>query len=288
MIITPRFVFPHLHKSGGTFVNEALLNHLPGAVKTGHHRPASQLPPACVGLRVLGVVRNPWDFYVSWFTFQSRRREYVWRVFSDEGQLDFAATTERMLRAGEAGDLIDRLVEFAPADFPNRQVNLTKACIEGLRGFRGGWYTFLFRRMYGDLPVHFIRKENLRQELLDFLREMGVVSPALTGFVLHPADPIRRRMLTTAPSTRNLSRGCCGSASARWWRGSATPSEPHVPMPRVTELSPRGLITNPGSSSVQTLDNAFTRERTLQLLFASARRVAGHPRLGLADSSIAR
>jgi hypothetical protein len=179
MILTPRFVFIHLHKSGGSFVNEVLLEHVPGARKLGHHAPASLLPASHAGLPVLGVIRNPWEYYVSWFTFQSERRTWVWQAFSEDGTLDFAATTARMLRAGEDDALIDRLVAHAPVEFPQRQMNLTKACLEGLRGRPFGWYTFLFRRMYADLPVHFLRKENLREALLDFLRKQGIESPAL-------------------------------------------------------------------------------------------------------------
>lgn len=190
MILTPRFSFVHLHKSGGTFVGNALLEHVPGARKVGHHVPASQLPATHAALPVLGVIRNPWDYYVSWFAFQTERRDYVWRTFSEEGALDFDATTRRMLRAGEDDALLDRLVELAPAEFTHRQSNLTKACIEGMRGRRHGWYTFLFRRMYGDLPVHFVRRENLREELLAFLRATGEVSPELEEFVRH-APPVK-------------------------------------------------------------------------------------------------
>ncbi len=179
MILTPSFVFIHLHKSGGTFVGDILLDHVPGAHKLGHHAPASLLPESHAGLPVLGVVRNPWEYYVSWFSFQSERRTYVWEVFSENGALDFEATTRRMLAAGEDDALIDRLIARAPVEFPHRQMNLTRACIEGIRGRPYGWYTFLFRRMYAELPVHFIHKENLREELLDFLRKQGFESRAL-------------------------------------------------------------------------------------------------------------
>ncbi len=189
MILTPRFVFIHLHKSGGTFVNETLLAFVPGAQKIGHHAPASLLPASHAGLPVLGVIRNPWEYYVSWFTFQSERRTYVWQAFSEDGKLDFEATTRRMLRAGENDALIDRLIEHAPVAFPHRQMNLTKACIEGMRGQPHGWYTFLFQRMYADLPVHFLRKENLREGLLDFLRRHGFDTPAIEQHVRH-APPV--------------------------------------------------------------------------------------------------
>jgi len=48
MIVTDRFVFLHLHKSGGTFVNECLLRFLPDARQVGYHLPRSMTPPAAV------------------------------------------------------------------------------------------------------------------------------------------------------------------------------------------------------------------------------------------------
>jgi hypothetical protein len=164
VILTPGFSFLHLHKSGGTFVNEVLLGFVPGACKLAHHPPAALLPASHARLPVLGVVRNPWDYYVSWFAFQQERRTWVWDAFSEEGKLDFDATVRRMLCAGEQDLLIDRLVE-------------------SVRGQRHGWYTFLFRRMYAELPVHFLHKENLREELLAFLRGQDLVTPQLEAHV---------------------------------------------------------------------------------------------------------
>ena len=45
MIVAPRFVFLHLHKSGGTFVNDCLLRFVPGARSAGYHLPHTMIPP---------------------------------------------------------------------------------------------------------------------------------------------------------------------------------------------------------------------------------------------------
>ena len=45
MIATGRFVFLHLHRSGGTFVNEWLLRFVPGTRLIGYHFPRSLIPP---------------------------------------------------------------------------------------------------------------------------------------------------------------------------------------------------------------------------------------------------
>ena len=75
MIVTPRFVFLHLHKSGGTFVNACLMQHVAGAQQIGYHLPRTMIPDTHRHLPVLGFVRSPWSYYVSWFSFQSSRTE---------------------------------------------------------------------------------------------------------------------------------------------------------------------------------------------------------------------
>ena len=57
------------------------------------------IPTAYAHLPVLGFVRNPWSYYVSWYAFQAGRPRPnpLYRVLSNEGQLDFAATISNML-----------------------------------------------------------------------------------------------------------------------------------------------------------------------------------------------
>jgi hypothetical protein len=75
MIACGRFVFLHLHRSGGTFVNECLLRFVPGAQLIGYHLPRSLIPAGMAALPVLGLVRNPWSYYVSWYSFQAAKRQ---------------------------------------------------------------------------------------------------------------------------------------------------------------------------------------------------------------------
>ena len=91
MIVTPRFVFLHLHKSGGTFVNECLMRFVTGARQIGYHLPRSLIPKEFAHLPVLGFVRNPWSYYVSWYSFQAAKPapNALFRILSDGGRLDF-------------------------------------------------------------------------------------------------------------------------------------------------------------------------------------------------------
>ena len=87
----------------------------PSAREIGYHLPRALLPGEYSHLPLLGTVRNPWDFYVSWYHYQysnesysaiekrtilaplakigslilSRRLETLWTSVLSEDKLDF-------------------------------------------------------------------------------------------------------------------------------------------------------------------------------------------------------
>jgi hypothetical protein len=177
VIATPRFVFLHLHKSGGTFVNECLLRCVPQARMVHYHWPRSLVPPELSHLPALGLVRNPWSYYVSWYSFQAAnsRPNALFQVLSDGGRLNFESTIRNMLNLGsDSGDL-DRLVRALPQEYTNRGLNLPGFALAPIRGSGLGFYSYLYEYMYdtrrGDLHVGHM--ENLREDLLSMLRVIG-------------------------------------------------------------------------------------------------------------------
>jgi hypothetical protein len=187
MIVTDKFVFLHLHKSGGTFVNDCLMRFIPGARQIGYHLPRSQIPPMWTSLPALGLVRNPWSYYVSWFAFQSRRQQpnVLFRILSEEGRLGFGATVRNMLQLGSTGNKLDRLIAELPAAYTNRGLNLPGSALEALRGSNLGFYSYLYRYMY-DMPgiMHIGRMEMMRTELPSMLLSVGqTISEPLREYI---------------------------------------------------------------------------------------------------------
>ncbi len=162
MIVTNQFVFVHLHKSGGTFVGKIILELFPEARQIGYHYPITMIPPEHQNLPVLGVVRNPWDFYVSYYAFiQSlvtkfeaekghlSEREYqslvdrgidprngidiLFDVLSNEGQLDFVKTTTNLLNLGTPGGKLESALAVMPTQL-GRRGKLTPVQKNGFRG----------------------------------------------------------------------------------------------------------------------------------------------------------
>jgi hypothetical protein len=193
MIASPRFVFLHLHKSGGTYVNECLLRFVPQARQVGYHLPRSAIPPEFAALPVLGVVRNPWSYYVSWYAFQAARPQpnALFRVLSDDGRAGFAGTISNAVELTSDAGLLARVVAALPTNYTGRGLNLPGPELALIRGSGLGLYAYLYRHLFGaDGPTHAARMERLREELPKMLEAVG--EPVTDG--------LRQHLATAAPS----------------------------------------------------------------------------------------
>ena len=186
MIVTDRFVFLHLHKSGGTFVNAFLARFFPEARQVGYHLPRTFVPDAARGLPIFGLVRNPWDYYVSWYSFQNDKQQpnALFRIVSDERRLDFRGTVAQLANLCDDPARHAALMAALPEDFVNRGLNLTRDAVRPLLGSGLGFYSFLFARMFGDgSGTTFGRMESLRADLLAFLEKHARVTEEMRAWI---------------------------------------------------------------------------------------------------------
>ena len=147
MLVTDKFVFVHLPRSGGTFVSEVIRKFFPSAYEIGYHLPRTLLPREYSHLPVLGTVRNPWEFYVSWY-------HHVWprdaasilvSWMTENGKLGFIGATRNALNLGVNDERLDVLIEMLPeqVDYRRRNIpNITKEAMRRVRGTGVGYYTF--------------------------------------------------------------------------------------------------------------------------------------------------
>lgn len=148
MILTTRFVFIHVPRTGGTFVRQLFLEAAPpewhSRILEGHPG-ACDIPAELHHLPRIAVVRNPFDWYVSWFHYmlQIGGNPIFEAVAPSAGDPDF----KRCIR-----DLLELPVtRFFPVPEEGRCLSFS-------------WY---FHHLLGeDLEaVRIARFENLRQEL---------------------------------------------------------------------------------------------------------------------------
>lgn len=189
MLVTDKFVFLHLPRTGGTFVNEIIKRFFPSAVEIGYHLPRELLPSKFSHLPILGTVRNPWEFYVSWFHYHYSDPQYspsknaLFCSVSEDRKLDFAQTIRNALDLGVTHDKLNALIQSLPDnfDYQNRRIpNLTKELMGKIQGTGVGLYTFRFNQMFGQADdVSFCRVETLRSDLVAFFRKIGVENDEL-------------------------------------------------------------------------------------------------------------
>src|SRR3990172_9196169 len=190
MIVTDKFVFVHLPRSGGTFVSEVIRKFFPSAHEIGYHLPRILLPKEYSHLPVLGGVRNPWEFYASWYHHQDSETRYspLFCGLSENRKLDFVQTIRNALNLGVNDEKLDLLIQALPENFnyEKRHIsNVTKDVMRKIRGTGIGLYTFRFNLLFGQADdIYFCRVESLRSDLMAFFETIGVASDALRSYVL--------------------------------------------------------------------------------------------------------
>jgi mevalonate kinase len=194
MLVTDKFVFLHLPRAGGTFVYDVVKKFFPSAREIGYHFPRELLPNEYSHLPVLGVVRNPWEFYVSWYHHQHSNKRYsplknvLFGCLSEDRNLDFVQTLRNALDLGVRDDKLDVLIRGLPENFNHEEKhipNLTKDLMQKIRGTGIGLYTFRFNQLFGQTDdVFFCRVESLRRDLMAFFERIGVATDVLRNYVL--------------------------------------------------------------------------------------------------------
>jgi hypothetical protein len=190
MLVTDKFVFLHLPRAGGTFVYEVVTKFFPSAREIGYHFPRELLPREYSHLPILGTIRNPWEFYVSWY-HHVRPRGAASTFFSwvsENGNLGFLETIRNALNLGVNDERLDVLIKMLPdrVDYGKRNIpNITKDSMRKVRGTGVGYYTFRFNQLFGRADdVVFCRVETLREDLVAFFDGIGAGSDELHEYVL--------------------------------------------------------------------------------------------------------
>jgi hypothetical protein len=213
MIFTPDFVFVHLTKTGGTYVTK-MLARLYGdrCVDVDQHGTCNDVPPEHRGKPLVSTVRNPFDRYVSQY-------RYGWWKISPEEYCGEAAMREMYPHHPDIS--FAEFLELANTRFVGRH----RAAPNGFANDnfpperRLGWQTEGFIRFYFHEPrrvfasldeaaiesgsyrrhmydVHFLRTDNLRRDLHDYLLSVGH-RPEDVAFILSservlPDDGLKR------------------------------------------------------------------------------------------------
>jgi hypothetical protein len=181
MLITKHFVFVHLQKTGGSFVQQVCERHLPPGWLVpndlGDHASFHQIPPQHAHLPVFALVRNPWDWYVSWYHFTVQKpveppdeaQDSIWVQLFDRGRRDFRAAVTAACEgiAATAGPPPRYLLALRERDWDLYTL----------------WYWMLVGRGVAEGRIEVGRTESLREDFIAFLERHRIPGDDLLAAV---------------------------------------------------------------------------------------------------------
>ena len=183
MLVTRYFTFVHVPKTGGSFVKRVLTNGLPPewfleVPGSDPHIGWDELPSQARGLPVLSFVRNPWDWYVSWYHYTVQRPPSLTRGPLFHSVFDGGSFAEVVRRActGRFEHRDNRIVQIAQ----DLEVDFYTARLLTILG--GG---------LDDERLTVGRFEYLIEDLQSFLREHLVPVPDSFDALVHAQAPVR-------------------------------------------------------------------------------------------------
>ena len=169
MILSEHFVFLHLPKTGGSFVRELCTHYAPPAWKVrllDNHPTIRDIPPEYANLPIFGFVRNPFDWYVSWYTYlRKRRNDPFFNRVSEGGSKSFGETLRTVFETDIAG-MLGRNCLFTDSPF-------------------GCYLNYVFGNNLREIRLG--KFESLREDLLRIWRSMVELPASLEAQIrLYP------------------------------------------------------------------------------------------------------
>lgn len=177
MLVTDRFVYIHLERTAGNFFADFVRLFVPRCKAIGYHYTRALLPAQYRSLPIIGFVRNPWDWYVSF---------YIHKISFVPGvaRYSFEELTRLLLHLNDdtraAAEFKQKFLALCPASIEgNQSMGVT---VDELCAFRAtdiGFYSWLVHRMFADEhgrldDVLFGSYEALEDDIARLLSACGV------------------------------------------------------------------------------------------------------------------
>jgi hypothetical protein len=182
MLVTPHFVFIHIPKTAGRFCRQQIVNYGgPVLYRGGLHEPLVRLPQPFRHLPTIAFVRNPWDWYVSWYYHMHSFGGFnpLFASAIRAGHLEFTPVMQHVFDSIEPGtraaaELDDYL--HSPEHAARNSHDLDTAMIAYQREHNCGMLTWRFCFNLGvqaPTPCHVGRFETLADDLIGAMTACG-------------------------------------------------------------------------------------------------------------------
>jgi len=183
MLVSQSLVFIHLTKCGGNFVRNAL-HEVDGPEQYAgrFHGPWSEIPNQYSNMPVITAVRNPYDWWVSWYHFMKKHNwpNPIARAAVITGNESFPKMlqfiTASLTKGSKAAIKVDRQIQALAEDHSAIQNDFTGKMIEHMRLHQCGILSWRFSFQLLGIPENqltILNQDSLLNDLKLALKHAG-------------------------------------------------------------------------------------------------------------------
>jgi len=191
MYISKKFIYIHIPKSGGQsllriFNNSSFL--LRGRQVRFHQSVANINADRLKDKKIYAVVRNPWEWYVSWFHYlrdNPSLNNALYKAISEDGENDFDKSMNRLFDmieegTGELSDAFDTKLEDVnsrrPLQFVGDDMDRITAWDCGLQSYYFHWLVFGNNEVHDFSDVVIGKQESSREDATKFFESLELMN----------------------------------------------------------------------------------------------------------------
>jgi len=196
MYITKQFIYLHVPKTGGQTMLRMLerFRFMFRGRGRGFHRSVDSLNPKMLeDKQKYALVRNPWDWYTSWYYYLKETpslHNVLFKTISNNGKYSFKRSINNLFDMIEGGEEINGEFNTAIVNAPlRRPLQVSGDDVERMQSWDCGLQSFYYHYLiFGDeaLDSHDYsnvtigKQETSREDHLNFFKSLGIENDRLT------------------------------------------------------------------------------------------------------------
>lgn len=183
MLITPHLIFVHIPKTAGRFCRKYIVEYAgPVLYRGGLHEPASRIPEGFRHLPLVAFIRNPWDWYVSWYFHMHSYGAFnpLFACAVRSGKTEFEPLMNHVFdsigqdtQAARILDMYMQSAEHAAVESHDLDVLMVEQQRRERFGMLSWRFSFNLEQKWG-MPIHIGRYEDLSRNLIGCMQDCGV------------------------------------------------------------------------------------------------------------------